>query len=387
VIRRTLLSVGIALLLAFPAGSGAAQVTTGPALGVIHSSEHHPEGPWMVHRVEVDPGVCGVSIATAKGGDRLEGVETVSALAARSSAFVAVNADFFRAQPFGVVEGPHVQGGEVVATAGNYGPSVSTRFQAEQGVFGVSTEGRPFVGEVTIAGEVRTPRFTESFARVNAPPGPDSVAFYNRFAGQVTPADSGAVEVIVRVAYSEGAEVTGVVEGVDTIPEGVRTGQDTVVFATRGALAAEFLRIAPGDTLRWELHFIGAPGRVTELVGGFPLLLRDGDPVLDRVPAIRAAFALERHPRSAIGVRRDGTVLIVTVDGRQPGYSEGMTLPELTDLLVELGAVDALNLDGGGSTTLVVGGQVVNRPSDPVERPVTNAVVVRWDPRKRCGGS
>ena len=67
----------------------------------------------------------------------------------------------------------------------------------------------------------------------------------------------------------------------------------------------------------------------------------------------------------------------MTVDGRRPGWSAGVTLPEAARLMRALGARDALNLDGGGSTAMTVRGRVVNRPSDlSGERPVSNAVVV-----------
>jgi len=97
-----------------------------------------------------------------------------------------------------------------------------------------------------------------------------------------------------------------------------------------------------------------------------PLLLRDGIPVTDATSeAFSQVFGLARHPRTAFGVRADGTLLFLTVDGRQPDHSVGMSLPALTALLRELGTVDAINLDGGGSTTMVVDGRTVNRPSDP----------------------
>ena len=85
-------------------------------------------------------------------------------------------------------------------------------------------------------------------------------------------------------------------------------------------------------------------------------------------------------------VTADGSLLFVTVDGRQPGHSEGTTLRETAELLRALGAVDALNLDGGGSTTMVVRGpggrlRVTNRPSDAAgERPVANALALRTCP-------
>ena len=98
-------------------------------------------------------------------------------------------------------------------------------------------------------------------------------------------------------------------------------------------------------------------------------------------------FADERHPRTAIGYSQNGQILfLVAVDGRQPGYSVGMSLQELAEFMrarladfsfAKENAYQGLNLDGGGSTTMVVAGQVVNSPSDPTgERPVANALLV-----------
>ncbi len=90
----------------------------------------------------------------------------------------------------------------------------------------------------------------------------------------------------------------------------------------------------------------------------------------------------KRHPRTAVGVSADGTTLIVAVvDGRRAGWSVGMTLPELADLMIEQGAREAINLDGGGSSSFVyVGadGKVLeNKPSDGSFRPVANHLGVR----------
>jgi hypothetical protein len=96
-------------------------------------------------------------------------------------------------------------------------------------------------------------------------------------------------------------------------------------------------------------------------VGGSPILIKDGrrwftDPGDD--------FTGGRHPRTLVGWTPGGDVLLVTVDGRQPGLSVGMTLFEATDFLLSLGVTEAINLDGGGSTTFVAGATVVNHPSD-----------------------
>ena len=98
----------------------------------------------------------------------------------------------------------------------------------------------------------------------------------------------------------------------------------------------------------------------------------------------QAGFASSRHPRTAVGIANAGRRLIlVTVDGRQKPYSDGMTLRELADLMRVLGARDAINLDGGGSTAMVVKSpaarslRVVNRPSDAAgERAVGNALAI-----------
>ena len=83
-------------------------------------------------------------------------------------------------------------------------------------------------------------------------------------------------------------------------------------------------------------------------------------------------------PRTAIGQRKDGTILFLVVDGRQPGYSIGATLLDLQNILFEQGAVVAANLDGGSSTTLYFNGKVVNKPCDMLgERMIPTAFVVK----------
>ncbi|HLB59530.1 MAG TPA: phosphodiester glycosidase family protein, partial [Bdellovibrionota bacterium] len=84
-----------------------------------------------------------------------------------------------------------------------------------------------------------------------------------------------------------------------------------------------------------------------------------------------------RHPRSAVGIKDSNTLLFLVVDGRQEELSAGMTLRELAAFLKTLGVREAYNLDGGGSSTLVVKGRVMNSPSDTTgERPVGDAIIL-----------
>jgi exopolysaccharide biosynthesis protein len=127
------------------------------------------------------------------------------------------------------------------------------------------------------------------------------------------------------------------------------------------------------------------PFHPLEAVGGRPVLLRDSVITPDVDTEGQASFATARHPRTAVGIADRGRrLLLVVVDGRRAGYSAGMSLRETAVLMLALGAPEAINLDGGGSTTMVladrdsVGGmRVANRPSDPTgERAVGNALAI-----------
>jgi hypothetical protein len=180
-------------------------------------------------------------------------------------------------------------------------------------------------------------------------------------------------------------------------PLGIEASEGTIqgsttrpVFAWRPGAPPQLTAVSwQGDTLQigddWRL-VRGEPDGATELVAGFPALIRGGEWVGDLEGEARPAFALARHPRTALGLDTVGRRFwIVVLDGRREGVSEGMTLPELATLLQALGATEALNLDGGGSSTMLVNGRVVSRPSDPLgPRPVVNALTVVEDP-SLCG--
>jgi hypothetical protein len=117
-----------------------------------------------------------------------------------------------------------------------------------------------------------------------------------------------------------------------------------------------------------------APGAEhTVVVGGGPRLVRAGRVAVTaraegfappQAPSFFGSFVAGRQPRTLAGVRPDGRLLLVTIDGRRPGWSVGMTLYEAARLMISLGARDAINLDGGGSSAMTVGGELVSRPSD-----------------------
>jgi Tol biopolymer transport system component len=134
-----------------------------------------------------------------------------------------------------------------------------------------------------------------------------------------------------------------------------------------GAILLSSLQLGESLTVGWSL---GWPD-VLDTVGGHPMLVRDGNVV---AKACEGSLC-NRNPRTAIGLTGGGRILLVVVDGRRKG-SAGVTLAKMGQIMRGLGARFALNLDGGGSSTMVIKGKVRNIPSEGKERRVSSAVLV-----------
>ena len=186
-------------------------------------------------------------------------------------------------------------------------------------------------------------------------------------------------------------------------PPGVPTGahvsagrvitppSDRPVFAIDSAGMPRIVVLSARDPARFAVddpalaRLALRPFHPVEAVGGRPVLARDSLIAGAVDTNDSPGFATGRHPRTAVGIAGAGDrLLLVVVDGRQKPYSDGMTLRELATLMLALGARDALNLDGGGSTTLAYADpdsagavRVANHPSDAAgERPVGNALAI-----------
>jgi hypothetical protein len=181
----------------------------------------------------------------------------------------------------------------------------------------------------------------------------------------------------------ENGAPTGLLKVRGAVIGGTSRARGAVAFLERGGRTQLlFDRVVVDRTKKSYTPSLGSPakdwGRAGHAVGGAGLLLLNGR-VFDEwgEERIAAGFDTTRHPRTMIG--EDGTsIWLVAVDGRQPLLSLGMSFRELQGLAARLGLRSALNLDGGGSTTMVVRGAVVNHPSDQTgPRKVSDAIVVR----------
>jgi flagellar hook assembly protein FlgD len=200
---------------------------------------------------------------------------------------------------------------------------------------------------------------------VNRPPGPNGTTLYTPAYGPTTPATSGVTEAVLSPfpAATPNADLVGFVtenrRGGTPIPPG------GAVIASKGSQAQRLAIEAPsGQLVTARLVLRPEWSDVPEALGGGPLLVRNGKPIFNALEDFGSYHLNRRHPRTAVGQRADGRIIMLVVDGRRPGYSAGMTNFELAQTMIRLGAVTASALDAGGSSTMAFDGQLLSRPSD-----------------------
>jgi hypothetical protein len=277
-----------------------------------------------------------------------------------------------------VSEGPQISNGNLIKSEGTHREALEDRVVRLNPVFALDSKRNPYPAHTLLRASAQTRGITVPLAGVNVHSRNDAAVVLDSWSGEATPVDTGALELIARALPAKpGAARRGVVIAVDTSVAGVSIPKDGFVIAARGTARSTWSRVGAGDTISWQASFDSLPAGPVELIGGYPMLLEKGQSVHHNEAGLRTTFSDRRHPRTAIAIDARRRIHIVTVDGRREGYSEGMSLQELGDYLLSLGLRDALNFDGGGSTTLVMGDRIINKPTDPTgERAVANALLV-----------
>ncbi|MEU2023991.1 phosphodiester glycosidase family protein [Streptomyces sp. NPDC016469] len=339
-------------------------------------------------------------------GRSLTSTETVHDLASSAGAVAAVNGTFFdidahryKGDPLGL----YVSDGTFLSEAANGrtalilpGRGKRPRItELRSATYVTSSDGARAVvdgtdrvpGRIVGCGGVGGDRRTDTGAPTGDPlPGrvcsdPDELVDFPAQWGVPTPAAGRhSVEAVL--------DARGTVTAVRT-PSGGKVPAGGRTLVGTGS-AAGWLRehAAKGRTLTVESQVTDPEGRTVDtsgasVVGAGPALVRHGRTWINAAAnGVSKTAVSSRSPRTVAGIRPDGTLLLVVFDGRRPRVSEGVTLTEAAGILVDLGAEDAINLDGGGSSTMVVRDKVRNSPSDPGDtdeerqRKVSNAIVV-----------
>ncbi|MDQ4079754.1 MAG: phosphodiester glycosidase family protein [Gemmatimonadota bacterium] len=380
--------------LALPASRGVSQVATADSVitrqilpGVTHRRVTSPGGPWRINVLEIDLRRPELAIRGVRACDRLFGRERPSAIARRLrtegvDVVAVMNADFFDLRGgTGATESNVVVDGEIVKAV-TLTDSPFDAFDNVHTQFGITAARVPLLERFQLEGTVRTPSGEWPLLAVNAIAA-GGLSLLTRWSDSLVvktaPLDDGIRVPLLKVGGKRDTAFYRVDSTGRTGPPAI--GSEHIhVLVGNGPARAHTERLRPGDRVSIVARLAPHHGPIRTLVGGWPRIVEAGKNVAllaDSIEGTVPRFSRERHPRTAIGVSRDSaTVYFVVVDGRQKS-SIGMTLEELANAMIALGAFEALNFDGGGSTALVVRDSIVNSPSDPNgERPVGNAIVV-----------
>ena len=357
------------------------------APGVTFRRIVRPGGPWVLSVLEADLRRSDLEVRGVRACDLLVGRERPSAIARRLrkegvNVVGVLNADFFDLRGgTGATESNVVIDGEIVKAV-TVTESPFDAFDNVHTQFGITASGAPVLDRFHLKGLVRTPSGDWPLAAINAI-APGAVALLTPWFDAATiapkPTDSVAHVWMLKIGGRGDTARFRVDSNATRELTAPALEQGTVLVAS-GPARHVVERLRPGDRVDVIAQLVPDRGALSTLVGGWPRIIEAGRNVAlaaDSVEGTVPRFSRARHPRSALGISRDSTTLyFVAVDGRQQA-SVGMTLEELADAMIALGAFEAMNLDGGGSTALVVGDSVVNAPSDAGgERPVGNVVAI-----------
>jgi hypothetical protein len=330
-------------------------------------------GPIAVYLLRIDPKVA--TLASALANDKVADAELVSGIAARRGAIAAINGGYFNranGEPAGLLK----VAGELVSDS-----------NMARGVVVIhAAVGQP----VRLA-------FDQLAAKVTMTCETGETSWAIPIDGVDTTRARGKVMLYTSAYGSDtGTAPTGTEWVLDDDPlrvTTVRSAAGHTPIPARGAvlsfggtkLPEALTALIPDVRVTFATTWKSVNGlsstdldEADHIVNGAGLLRREGRVVTDwRVEGLSVeAFTDARHPRTVIGVDKRGFIWLAAVDGRRPD-SIGMRFSDLQRLADRLELTDALNLDGGGSTTMVVRGQVVNRPSDPAgPRAVADAILV-----------
>jgi flagellar hook assembly protein FlgD len=243
---------------------------------------------------------------------------------------------------------------------------------------GITADGTLHVERVRMFGTWRGLGQRRPLA-LNDPPAPNGQALYTPGWGPTTPASQGTTEAVIEPlpGATPNADLIGPVTQIAQGRGGTPIPSDGAVLVARGTGADKLLAEAPvGTPITFRFRLDPDWTGIVDAIGGGPVLVRDGKPVFRHFELFTTA-QLARNPRTGVGQLQDGRIILVVVDGRQPGYSVGMTNFELAQTLVRLGAITGSGLDAGGSSTMAFDGTLLNRPSDPAgEREVSEGLFV-----------
>jgi len=359
------------------------------ATGVVYKRYTTPNVKRNIFVLEVSLNQPDIKLQVVKSSGVIDGeAQTVSAMYMAHNnkihkVLAGVNADFFTSTlPCKNPRNMLIGDGEILWD--------TTR---KQTVFAITEGNKPFIGKLKESYTITNPvGKSYAFNQINRERGTDQMVMYNHFKGIYTNTSDAGTEIkIIPVAGTGGWKANAIVRckvlAKQTGKGNMRFASGQAVLSGNGA-AADFLRtIKAGDVITLDLNVIDQTQGLTsirQLSGGDPRLVTDGANYAVKGMAEEGSpRGKSPEPRTGIGYNSDKSKLyIAVIDGRENGVSEGFTLTDFADFMMYLGCYQALNLDGGGSSDIVVNGILKNRPSDGNERLISSAILIYQDQTK-----
>ena len=292
--------------------------------------------------------------------DKIPGRATVKQMSNEYNAVAAINASYFALS------------GEILGNTKINGIVAGTTYYTRS-TMGINADGSAIFGRTSYYGKVTLGGVSLNIGGVDCERGADTVVIYNLHQGATTGTNDFGVEYIV---------IDGIVTDIRVNKGNSEIPPNGYVISAHGKAAELFQNTQIGDRAIFDESIIDVDGtvdfdRATQVIGAGPRLVKDGTVYVNvDEEEFPNDIKLGRAPRSAVGVTQYGDYIFAIVDGRQ-AHSKGCTLQEWASILLnDFDAVNAINLDGGGSTELVIKGDIVNSPSDGKERPVGDALLI-----------
>ena len=336
--------------------------------GLEYTHRRLGDQPWSIHILKIKQSESEFRFVSTLARDKIFGLAPLKEQLTQIDPelgvpLAAVNGDFFR-----IRTGPY-QGDPLGLQIVN-GLLVSSPSGAS---FWINPDGRPKMGLVKSKFKADLPSGKILRFKINEECLENEAVLYTDTLGPSTRTE-GALEIILKdikglstPGPAVGDNFTARVHQISTAGNAALQ-KDTMILAVGPKQKAEADGLKENDIISFSLQTAPDLTSVKTAIAGGPILIKNGKKIdLKRKPV--------RHPRTAIGFS-DEHFFLVVVDGRQEGLSVGMTLKELASLMLSLGCKEAMNLDGGGSSTFYLGGKVLNSPSDGRQRSVANGLVL-----------
>lgn len=334
------------------------------------------EFPLVFYTLEFEVNNSGYNIQAWKGKDSYNGLERPSAVSKRKSneiqqVIMALNGGFY-----GMADGTPV-GVQIVNSLMINSP----RFSEPDPAIGFDEKGIPYIDNVTMKSKATSGSKIYNITKVNRPRLENDLVLYNSFFGSNTKTNEWGSELLLKPIDGEWGKLTNyknvklVVEKKVLVAEGksMSIPEGKIVLSGHGKGNDFLSSISVGDELivDMDIAFNVSNVKIKNMISTHNIILKGGikSNLIDDI-------AVGRHPRTAVGYNADKSkVYFIVVDGRSDA-SKGVTTKELADIFIYWKASDAVNLDGGGSSCMVLNNSIVNNPSDKSERAVSDGLLI-----------